>query len=67
MWVKVCQRHLKFDFYAGVQKPKPPNDHPNEIFDFSDAILLLCLKKFDVGILVLDPINLDIGAISAQS
>ena len=63
----MCQRHLKFDFYAGVQKPKPPNDHPNEIFDFSDAILLLCLKKFELVILVLDPINLDFSEIIARS
>ena len=43
--VKVCQRHLKFYFYAGVQNTKPPNDHQNVSFSFSDGLLWLCIKK----------------------
>ena len=65
--LKVCQRHLKFDYYAGVQNPKPQNNHPNVIFSFSDAILWLCIKNVELNILVVDPINLDFTDVIAQS
>ena len=46
--IKVCQRHLKLDFYAGVQNPKHQNDHPNVIFAFSDGLLWLCIIFFNL-------------------
>ena len=43
--VKVCKRHIKLHFYAGVRNPKSPNDQQNVTFSFSDGILWLCIKN----------------------
>ena len=41
--------------WARVPNPKPPNDHPNMIFAFSDGILWLCIKTtLEFGNLVFD-------------
>ena len=46
--VKVCKRHLKFDFYVGVKNPKPPNDLQNMILFSSICILRLCIKMLNL-------------------
>ena len=38
VWLKVCQRHMKLNCYAGVLNTKPANNHPIIIFAFSDGI-----------------------------